>query len=156
MTTGATFLLLLFTNDGFDLLPRVFWAAIISTFVFITGATVYIWSNKGLRLRAQIEKNFSKRYLDGSDTADLVGKRELVFHEDGLSILTSSDFSETTWKTMTAICLLHDSILFFPRPTKFLEIPRAKVSDEEFQQLTNLLHQNAPQHLIRTKFDYPL
>ena len=154
--TVIVFLYLFLTTNGFDFLPRILWVTAISAVVFFTGATAYVWLNKGERLRTQIEKDLSKRYPGGLGSSEVIGKRSVLIHENGIGILTDSEFSETAWKTITAICLLPDSLFFFLKPENFFEIPRAKISEQEFQKATELLRQNAPQHLVHTKFDYPL
>ena len=156
IATGVAFLLFLLTDNDFRFLIKVLWSTVFAGFIFTLLATAYIWLNKGKHLRTEIEKKLSRRHLAGAGTADLVGERQLAIHESGISIRTNSELTETAWKTLTAIILLPDAILFFLDSDHFFEVPQSKLDANEVTEMKKILTANAPPELFQTRFDYPL
>ena len=69
---------------------------------------------------------------------------------------TESDFSQQRWGALSAIFLLPETILIFTGPAQYHYLPAAKIGEENFQKVSQLLPQHAPPNLIRTTIDYPL
>lgn len=124
--------------------------------IFLLLTYLLIIRNSGRHLRTKIERKLAQRYHGGIGTAGLVGQRTFSIYENGLGMLTDSDFSQNQWNSLTTLFLLEDAIVIFNTPATFYELPKAKLGDEKFNQAVTLLREKAPPNCIRLKFDFPL
>ena len=140
-------------DDKFGRLEKITAAFAV---IFLLSTLISFFQTRKKTIQQTIEKNMEKSYPGGHGAGGLLGPRTFSIYENGVSMLTESDFEQKSWASLSAIILLQDSIFVFYTPATYQALPKVQLGDDEFQRVTDLLSQTAPQNLIRTKFDYPL
>ena len=114
------------------------------------------WGHRKKALRKKAAKHIDRLYRGGLGSSNIIGPRILSIHQEGIAVQTNDSFTRVRWGSLSAIFLLPDSVLIFTGPTNFLDVPKAKVSDQEFEALIAQLQKNGPPAITSTKFDFPL